>query len=138
MRAARTAAGSVPSDERVARVRQKLADPDARLDVAERDGEVVGMLLAEPFREGGGAGDVRPGWEHISMVFVHPDHQGVGIGSELLSRLIGSGERSGFSVWTRATNEPAQGLYRSCGFAATGELGTVRGQELTQRWEWHP
>jgi hypothetical protein len=54
--AARVAEGKVPDPRRVERVREKLADVDAQLAVVERAGQVVGMALAEPFRDADGMG----------------------------------------------------------------------------------
>ncbi len=133
--AARAASGNEPDPQRIRRVREKLDDPSARLALVQRGDETVGMALAEPFREDDGLGSIRPGWAHISMVFVHPDHQGVGVGTELLSRLLDGDRWTHASVWTRETNARAQRLYRSTGFVPTGELGSVGGGQLTRRWE---
>ena len=133
--AARASLGQEPEAQRVARVREKLADPVAQLVVVERDGDTVGMALAEPFREGHGLGDIRARWGHISMVFVRPDHQGVGVGSELVQRLISEAPWPHLSVWTREANVRAQRLYRGCGFVATGESGSISGGEATGVWE---
>ena len=133
--AARIAAGEEPGPLRVARVRDKLTDPAGHLEVAERNGAVVGMALGEPFREHDGSGAVRPLWGHISMVFVRPDSQGTGVGTELLRGLVSGGPWTHLSVWTRESNRPARRLYQGCGFVLTGESGTIRGGEVIQRWE---
>jgi ribosomal protein S18 acetylase RimI-like enzyme len=133
--AARTSSGSEPDSQRIRRVREKLVDPTAELFVVERGGDMVGMALAEPFRQRDGKGTVRPGWGHLSMVFVHPGYQGVGIGTELLQRLIEDARWTHLSVWTRETNTRAQRLYRGSGFLPTGELGSIGDGVLTQRWE---
>jgi GNAT superfamily N-acetyltransferase len=112
-----------------------LADPAAHLIVAEHGGETVGMALAEPFREANGVGDMRAGWGHVSMLFVRPDHQGVGVGRELVQRLVHDAPWSHLSVWTRESNWRAQRLYQGCGFVATSEPGVIRGGEPIQRWE---
>ena len=131
---ARASSGNEPDPQRIRRVREKLSDPTAHLVLVERGDGAVGMALAEPFRYGDGLRAVRTGWGHISMVFVHPDHQGVGAGTELLERLIGDARWTHLSVWTRESNVRAQRLYRSSGFLPTGELGRLVG-ETTQRWE---
>jgi hypothetical protein len=58
--AARVAEGKEPDADRVTRVREKLADADALLVVAERAGRTVGMALAEPFRDLHATGPVTP------------------------------------------------------------------------------
>ena len=102
--AARVAEGKEPDARRVERVREKLADVEAHLVVVERAGHVVGMALAEPFREQNGSGRVVPGHGHVSMVFVHPEHQRRGVGTELMSDLIDVVLWSRLSVWTREAN----------------------------------
>ena len=133
--AARTSSGAEPEPHRVRRVREKLDDPAAQLVVVDRDGDPLGMALVEPFREGNGALGVRTGWGHISMVFVHPAHQGVGIGSQLLRRLIADARWTDLSVWTRESNARARHLYEAHGFRPTGELGAIGDGEPIQRWE---
>jgi len=87
-REARAAEGRPPGTERLERVAEKLADPAGFLFVERQSGDVVGMALAEAFRAAGGRGDVRPGWGHVSMVFVHPEYQGRGVGGRLVGRMI--------------------------------------------------
>ena len=132
--AARAASGHEPAPSRVRRVREKLSDPLAHLVLVERADDPVGMALAEPFLQGDGMRSVRAGWGHVSMVFVHPDHQGTGIGTELVRRLVSETQWTHLSLWTRETNARAQRLYRSSGFLPTDDLGSVAGQP-TRRWE---
>jgi ribosomal protein S18 acetylase RimI-like enzyme len=134
-RAARAAAGEEPAPARIRRVVEKLADPTALLVVAERCGEGCGMALAEPFRDDGGRGALVPDRGHVSMVFVRPDVQGRGVGRELMERLVAEGPWSELSLWTRESNRRAQGLYCTCGFVPTGELGSTPTLEPTRRWQ---
>lgn len=115
-------------------MREKLGDPTAQLVLVERDDAVVGMALAEAFREGDGTRAVRAGWGHVSMVFVHPRHQGAGLGAEVVRSLIAGARWKHLSLWTRESNARAQRLYRRTGFLPTGELGWVAGEQ-TRRWE---
>src|SRR4051794_40077405 len=110
-------------------------DADARLVVAERDGGVVGMALGEPFRERHGAGEVVPGHGHVSMVFVHPEFQRLGVGRELMRLLIAEVPWSRLSLWTRDANSAAQRLYAAVGFAPTGDAGRTPHGDPIQRWE---
>src|ERR1035437_9853852 len=67
-RAANVARLLPPSAARVTRIREKLADPDARLVIGRPDagGDVLAMALAEPGRVEHGAGAVIPGYGHVS------------------------------------------------------------------------
>ena len=69
--AATIARGKPPTPQRVARIIEKLQEPDAAYVAAEGEA-IVGMALAEPCRKDDGAGAVIPGALHISMVFVFP------------------------------------------------------------------
>jgi GNAT superfamily N-acetyltransferase len=114
-----------PSLDRVARIRDKFAEPDACLVIGhlEADREVVAMALAEPGRAEDGAGAVLPGHGHVSMVFVHPDMWGHGVGRQLLLGLHERAADRGWSrmtLWTRASNERARRLYQSLGYRASG------------------
>jgi ribosomal protein S18 acetylase RimI-like enzyme len=133
--AARNAASEPPSLARIARVREKLIDPDACLDLVSRNDRVVGMALTEPFRTDNGGGLEVPGWGHISMVFVDPALQGRGVGRELLERIIRDDHWLHLSLWTRSTNVRAQALYRAVGFVPTKEPGTTASGERTERLE---
>jgi hypothetical protein len=61
-------------------VTANLRAADALVVVAVEAGDCVGTALAEPARADDGAGPVRPGCGHLSMVFVHPDRLYLGRG----------------------------------------------------------
>jgi GNAT superfamily N-acetyltransferase len=129
-RAANIARLLPPSVERVARIWEKLADPGACLVIghpsASRD--VLAMALAEPGRAQDGAGAVIPGYGHVSMVFVHPDMWGRGVGRQLLQGLHERASERGWSrttLWTRASNARARRLYQSQGYRASGHETTL-------------
>lgn len=138
-RAARTASGEPPDAARVTRVREKLRDPEARIFTSREDGRGVAMALAEPFREPDGS--LRPGWGHLSMMFVHPDHQARGVGDALLRRIRAEIDWPNLSVWTRDANIRARRLYRRQGFLPTTDTGTLHpdrtdhADQPTTRWE---
>jgi hypothetical protein len=64
---------NLPSVDRVARIWEKLAEPEACLVIGhlDADRDVVAMALAETGRAEHGPGAVIPGYGHVSMVFVH-------------------------------------------------------------------
>lgn len=127
-RLANVARGKVPDGSRQARVRTKLAEAGALAVVAARADEVVGMALAEPGRDGDGAGAPLPHLCHVSMVFVHPDHWGVRIGQRLLDAVAEHAAGRGHLVlqlWTGLTNQRARRLYERAGFRPTGDTGCL-------------
>lgn len=68
-------------------------------------------------------------WEqaHVTNIAVHPEHRGRGFGERLLRELMRVARRRGVRQMTlevRASNAPAQGLYRKLGFATAP--GAVR------------
>ena len=83
-RAANVARLLPPSVDRMARIWEKLTEPEACLVIGhlDTDREVVAMALAEPGRAEHGAGGVLPGYGHVSMVFVHPGMWGRGVGRQ--------------------------------------------------------
>lgn len=130
---ANLARSKVPSQERFARVRTKLADPSALLIVAADGGELIGMALAEPGRDDDGAGQPLPELCHISMVFVHPNYWGKAIGQHLLTSVATYAAKQGYSLlqlWTGQSNERAQRLYRRAGFELSGRTQKLDSGEL--------
>ena len=131
-RAARTAAGIPPSPARIDRVREKLLDDEACLLVG-CEGAVIAMALAEPYRDKQGAGAVRLGAGHVSMVFVDPEHWGRGVGGQLLDALHQEMRARGWttsSLWTRVGNDRARRLYEVRGYLQTGETKRLREHEI--------
>jgi GNAT superfamily N-acetyltransferase len=119
-----------PSVDRVARIWEKLAEPEACLVIGHLDADrnVVAMALAEPGRAEHGAGAVIPGYGHVSMVFVHPDVWGRGVGGQLLQGLHERASERGWSrttLWTRASNARAQHLYEGQGYRRSGHEMTL-------------
>jgi len=129
-RAAKVARLQTPSVERVVRVREKLADTRACLVVGREgaNGDVLAMALAEPGRGERGAGPVVPGYGHVSMVFVHPDMWGRGVGGGLLQALHERMSARGWNrttLWTRVSNERGRRLYEGQGYHASGQEATL-------------
>jgi len=129
-RAANVAREHAPNVDRVARIWEKLAEPEACLVIGYLDPnrEVVAMALAEPGRADHGVGVVIPGYGHVSMVFVHPDMWGRGLGRQLLQGLHERASARGWSrttLWTRASNARARGLYEGQGYRRSGHERTL-------------
>jgi ribosomal protein S18 acetylase RimI-like enzyme len=122
-RQANTARGRPPTEQRIARVGDKLTDPDALVLVASVGDEALGMALAEPGRDQDGHGARLEELCHISMVFVHPDHWGRRMGLLLLEGISEHAHKQGYAhlqVWTGESNDRAQHLYRRAGFTPSG------------------
>lgn len=86
--------------------------------VAEDEGTVVGFASLSPYRP-------RPAYLTTveDSVYVHPDAQGTGIGTLLLSDLLDRGAAHGFhAVIARinADGDASIALHHSCGFAMVG------------------
>ena len=115
-----------PSIERVARIWEKIAEPEACLVIGhlDADRDRVAMALADPGCAERGTGAVIPGYGHVSMVFVHPDVWGRGVGHQLLQGLHECASERGWSrttLWTRASNARAQRLYVGQGYRRSGQ-----------------
>jgi ribosomal protein S18 acetylase RimI-like enzyme len=105
------------------RVRAYLAKGDSLLAVADATGGLVGMALGMQALDDDGAGPPLPGRCHISMVFVHPDWWGQGVGKMLMRYLLHAGRDRGYlsyQLWTHAANHRAQRLYEGLGFRRSG------------------
>ncbi|MCW2671277.1 MAG: GCN5-related N-acetyltransferase [Frankiales bacterium] len=130
-RAAQAARGRRPSAERLARLRQKL---DEGLLVV--DDQLRGFALGEPGRADDGEGELVPGLLHVSMVFVHPDHQRQGVGSALVEALADEAWGQGYrqlSLWSTSPE-----FYEACGLERTGrtqELQAGTAVQLTAELE---
>jgi GNAT superfamily N-acetyltransferase len=114
----------------VDRIWEKLAEPEACLVIGHFDAnrEVVAMALAEPGCAEHGAGAVIPGYGHVSMVFVHPDLWGQGVGRQLLQGLHERASERGWSrttLWTRVSNVRARRLYEGQGYRRSGNETTL-------------
>ena len=134
--ATKQATGASPSSDRTARVDEKVAEHSAVVLLAFHDGELRGMALAEPFREGP-AGPDREGWGHVGMVFVEPDAWGRGLGRRLLRSLQSCPERwTRLSLWTGTGNERARRLYAGAGFVDSGDRAVLPNGDPIMRLEW--
>ncbi len=86
-------------------------DSDVTTVVADDDGHVVGHTSVHG--------------NEVVTLYVDPDHQGRGIGRELLGvaeRLIADAGHDEAELRTVVGNEPAIGLYRSAGWVVTDRI----------------
>jgi putative acetyltransferase len=88
-------------EEDLAFVRDRLSATNT-VWVAEVEGEVAGYVA---FHEG---------W--IDHLFVHPDHQGLGLGRALLAKALEDGTER--KLWTFQKNARARAFYEAHGFVA--------------------
>jgi len=101
-------------EEQVSRWRKAIENTEGprRLWVAKEQGEVVGYSQG---RKG----------EHFNEIlglYVLPDHEGKGLGSELLSRVIEwLGDEKAITLEAAEYADRAIGLYKKFGFVPTGE-----------------
>lgn len=91
--------------------------------VAECEGEVVGYARFTRT------------W--LDDLYVHPEHQGQGIGTALLA-LVKSLRPDGFGLWVFESNVPAQRFYAAHGFEVTertdGSANEERAPDLRMEW----
>jgi chorismate mutase/GNAT superfamily N-acetyltransferase len=87
-------------------------DEEARAWVAGWDLTAYDVWLAE--RAGVPAGYARWAATWLDDLYVHPDHQGHGVGAALFD-LVASTRPGGFCLWVFETNVPARAFYRSHG-----------------------
>ncbi len=87
------------ADEDLWFVREKLM-VENEVWVAEADGQVAGYIA------------FHPGW--IEHLFVHPDHQGRGMGLALLAKALEDGSER--RLWTFQQNSRARAFYEARGF----------------------
>ena len=79
---------------------REIVLPNEEVWVVERDGQIVGFTAL----------GAREGIDYLQHIYVAPEHQSRGIGSELLNR---AKERrpAGFRLWVFQTNEGARQFY---------------------------
>lgn len=87
---------------------------DHRMFAAYCDGRVAGMI------------EIRND-QHISMLFIHNDFRGAGIGTSLLRHAVGQLEQMGVKTVTVNSSPNSGGFYRSQGFVPVQEEQTVHG-----------
>jgi putative acetyltransferase len=98
---------------------------DEEVWVAEEDGVVVAYAA------------IAPGWlEHL---YVHPEHQGEGIGRRLLD-LAKEHQPEGLQLWAFARNVRGRRFYEAAGFVLTEATDGAGNEEREPdvRYRWRP
>ncbi len=113
-----------PDDREVARCKEDAANSGCPCFVAEVSGSVLGFAYAEVFsREHGYRYTVK------DYVYVHPEAQGEGVATQLLTALIEECTKRGFRQMITyvgdSKNEAAIRLHKKCGFKEVGRLKAV-------------
>lgn len=114
----------LPSSKDIERTREYAEEHHCPCFVAEVSGEVVGFAYVLPFSpEQGYVNTVR------DFVFVHPEAQGDGVGTQLLTALIAECESKGYRQMIAyigdKENKAAIALHENCKFERVGELKLV-------------
>jgi len=100
--------------------------------VYERDGKILGYAYASTYRS-----RCAYGWSLESTVYVHPEHQGMGIGRSLYCKLFDLLKHQGaVNVIGGITlpNEASVGLHESLGFKKVAQFKDV-GFKLGKWWD---
>lgn len=90
--------------------------------VALLDGELVGMAWLAVFDRAPNPGDLVRRCGDVQSVFVLPEHQGKGIGDQLVRALCATADRLGIRKLTLDSREPVVPFYERFGFESTGTL----------------
>ena len=130
--------GEALPGSRIDEVRATITRDDSWFFVARDGSEPIGMAVAMTYRDGLGAGPVRPGQCYLDLIFVVPELWGQGIGALLLDKVIDDAASRGFSsihLVTHDDNERAHRLYRSRGFARiASSRPSSTGARATSEW----
>ena len=130
---------ALDAEERSANWRSAIeANPEpehGRRLVAEVEGEVVGIALIVPDRDG------EDGVGEIPIIYVHPSAWGVGAGYALMTECEAELQRRGFAeavLWVLEDNPRARRFYERQGWRADGgrkveEIGGVELAEIRYR-----
>jgi GNAT superfamily N-acetyltransferase len=103
--------------------------------VVETVGETVSETVAEPVSELVAFSAVKDGW--LDHLYVHPAHQGVGIGGALLGHAMRESPE-GLTLWAFAANHRAIALYGRAGFVEVlrtdGSANEEHEPDVQMRW----
>ena len=110
-------------------------DHEARTWVAGWDLATYDVWVAERGGEPSGYARWTPTW--LDDLYVHPDHQGHGVGSALFE-LVASTRPDGFCLWVFESNAPARAFYRRQGCIelerSDGSANEERAPDIRVAW----
>lgn len=90
--------------------------------IAVLDGDLVGMAWLAVFDRVPNPRDLDRRSGDVQSVFVLPEHQGKGIGDQLVRALCATADQLGIRKLTLDSREPVVSFYERFGFASTGTL----------------
>lgn len=111
---------SLDESQRAARWVELIAQPGHALQIAVRDGAVVGFCSLIRSRDPGSVGDTG----EIAALYVDPEHWRSGVGAALLGASLDVARSTGYRVitlWVLASNVLGRRFYERLGFASDGE-----------------
>lgn len=115
-------------DEDTDWIAAQARDEDNWVEVAESDREIVGFAMVRPA--------TTPGRGHLANLFVDPEHQGRGIGTQLLAHAVAAIAQRGWAeaeLSCQVGNARARALYERSGWRDTGARHThTAGVEMAQ------
>jgi GNAT superfamily N-acetyltransferase len=131
LRARRAAVPAIPApvhpDDEVRQHFQRVVVPTTETWLAEVDGRAVGVLVLDG--------------EEVDQLYVDPDWQRRGIGSQLM-RLAQTRRPEGLALWTFQTNLAARRFYERHGFVAVawteGSANEERAPDVRYLWGGRP
>lgn len=99
----------------------RIRDEGYRTWVAERDGDIAGYAFTQPTEDD----DLDPlEIAELRALYLHPDHQGAGIGKLLLDKAVAGMRSQGFlqaTLWVIDDNDGAIRFYRREGWRPDGK-----------------
>ena len=107
-------------EERCQGWRDRIADPDYLMLVAKQDGQVVGFTNSVK----------KPPRHELCALYVLPEYQSQGAGSQLISKVIEWFGNEDISLTVATYNTKAQAAYRKFGFEITGPAKDVQAERL--------
>lgn len=116
-------------DEQDQRAYHSRAFDPGHWQIVTADGADAGMLSVE----------YRPAEIYLGRIEIHPDHQGRGIGTRLVTGLLLKAERQGLDLVldVLAVNHRARALYRRLGLREAARHGEGD-SKITMRWSARP
>ncbi|MEV5611148.1 GNAT family N-acetyltransferase [Streptomyces sp. NPDC052225] len=111
-----------PEEERgMGPVLERAAGPDVAKAVLAIGEQLTAALPQEPFF-------------YLTLLGVHDDHRGKGLGMRLLAESLERVDAQGAPAYLESTNPANLARYQSVGFTPRGEITTATGHVVTTMW----